>query len=52
MAQTDEWREGSVEDRLEYALIKVKYLMIRLDLWEDFQTSLSYPKTHSGLTDI
>lgn len=25
MVQTDEWREGSVEERLEYALIKVTY---------------------------
>lgn len=32
MVQTDEWREGSVEDRLEYALIKVRYPMIKLDL--------------------
>lgn len=31
VVQTDEWREGSVEDRLEYALIKVTYLMIRLE---------------------
>lgn len=23
IAQTDEWRKGSVEERLEYALIKV-----------------------------
>lgn len=30
MVQTDEWREGSVEERLEYALIKVKYLMMNL----------------------
>lgn len=32
VVQTDEWREGSVEDRLEYALIKVRYPMIGLDL--------------------
>lgn len=38
VVQTDEWREGSVEERLEYALIKVRYMMIRSDLWEIFQT--------------
>lgn len=26
VVQTDEWREGNVEERLEYALIKVTYL--------------------------
>lgn len=38
VVQTDEWREGSVEERLEYALIKVRYMTIRSDLWEIFQT--------------
>ena len=29
MEQTEEWREGSVEERLEYALVKVTaYLLI------------------------
>lgn len=30
VVQTDEWREGSVEDRLEYALIKVRHLLLKL----------------------
>lgn len=38
VVQTDEWREGSVEERLEYALIKVRHMTIRSDLWEIFQT--------------
>ncbi len=29
LVQTDEWRQGSAEDRLEYALIKVRCQMIR-----------------------
>ena len=31
VVQTDEWRLASVEERLEYSLIKVRDLMIRLD---------------------
>lgn len=36
MVQTDEWREGSAEERLEYALTKVRCMMIILGLWEIF----------------
>lgn len=32
MDQTEEWREGSVEERLEYALVKVTEFLMSMFL--------------------
>lgn len=33
MIQTDEWRLGSVEERLEYALVKVRHMNTHTHTW-------------------